>query len=95
MITKSALNENTAQSDGGAIYNGRRMTVTGCTLMGNAAQRDGGAIDSTGELTITESALTGNTAQGNGGAICLYKSKYELENCTFKDNEPGDVYEEK
>ena len=95
VITKSALNENTAQSDGGAIYNGRRMTVTGCTLMGNAAQRDGGAIDSTGELTITESALTGNTAQGNGGAICLYKSKYELENCTFKDNEPGDVYEEK
>ncbi|MEE1335303.1 hypothetical protein [Methanobrevibacter sp.] len=46
---------------------------------------------------ITESTLNNNTASGSGGAIYLDNRprKYVSENCTFKDNEPDDVYEEK
>lgn len=97
-ITESTLTGNTAKYDGGAIYNRGELTITDSTLTENTAQKYGGAIYNTGELTITESILTENTAQeGSGGAICLKEStkKYESENCTFKDNKPDDVYEEK
>ena len=92
-ITESTLNENTAES-GGAILNWGELTITESTLTKNTA-KIGGAIDNRGELTITESTLNENTAQkGDGGAIYLHKNitKYESENCTFKGNEPDDVY---
>ena len=98
-ITKTTLTENTAQKDGGAIYNWVKLTITESILTENTAQEgSGGAIyNYWGELTIHESKFTGNTAHDDGGAIYLNEStkKYESENCTFKDNKPDDVYEEK
>ena len=94
-ISKSTLTGNTAQKDGGAIYNydDGELTITFSTLNNNTAEHEGGAIRNNGSLTITESTLTKNTAL-RGGAIHLYIGgyKYESENCTFKDNEPDDVY---
>ena len=105
-IIKSALNNNIASEkygSGGAIYNSSSLTITESVLTGNTAQgteslsNGGGAINNIGgELTIHESILNNNTAKMDGGAISLKKSKkYESNNCTFKDNNPDDVYEEK
>ena len=96
-ITESTLTENTAQGSGGAIHNWEsEITITGSTLQENTAEFYGGAIHNyDGELTITDSTLNNNTAN-NGGAIYLYNATiYESENCTFKDNKPDDVYEDK
>ena len=98
-ITESTFTRNTSQgtrqsNGGGAInnYDGE-LTITLSTLNNNTAEHEGGAIRNNGSLTITESTLTKNTAL-RGGAIHLYIGgyKYESENCTFKDNEPDDVY---
>ena len=96
-ITKSALNENTAWN-GGAIYNSSgELTITDSTLNENTAWSGGAIYNSSGELTITNSTLTGNTSIWDDGAIYLeeFTKKYESNDCTFKDNKPDDVYEEK
>lgn len=91
-VDESKLCSNTSHVMGGAIHNiNASLTIAGCILNGNTANGKGGAIYNYGELTITESALNNNTAR-NGGAISLEKSaKHELNDCTFKDNEPNDV----
>jgi len=96
-ITKSTLNNNRA-TWGGAIHNWGKLTITESTLNNNRATW-GGAIHNSweGELIITESILNENTAQRYGGAIYLDKlAKYNYsKNCTFKDNDPDDVFEDK
>ena len=93
-ITDSTLNNNAAQGNGGAIKNYvGELTVTESILSGNTAESGGGAIYNWSRLTINDSILGNNTAS-KGGAIYLKKS-YESENCTFKDNKPDDVYEDK
>ena len=95
-IIESAFTENARPVWGGAIYNDEgELMINDSTLTGNTAA-DGGAIYDLGELTITESTLVENTA-GDGGAIFIGRrsKKYKSENCTFKDNKPDDVYEEK
>lgn len=101
-ITGSTLSGNTSQKDGGAIFNNGELTITGSALSGNTAEVHGGVIFNGvgGELTASDSTFTENTAQKKGGAIYLEKSilknvstKYESQNCIFKDNGPDDVYE--
>ena len=41
------------------------------------------------------SKINKNRAKSAGGGIYLQESKYESSNCTFKDNQPDDVYKEK
>ena len=96
-IASSTLSGNTSEEYGGAIRNFvGKLTITESTLNNNTSGSGGAIYNKKGELTITESTLTENTAQKYGGAICLKESKkYESENCTFKDNKPDDVYEEK
>jgi hypothetical protein len=63
--------------DGGGIYNGGAVTLTGSTLSGNTAGgRGGGIYNGLGAATFTSSALSGNTAGsglglvgGNGGGV--------------------------
>ena len=89
---------NETSYDCGAIYSWKgELKIWGSTLKENTADRYGGAIYlwNCDSLTIIESTLTGNTAKRKGGALYLKKSKYKSENCTFMDNEPDDVYEEK
>lgn len=110
-ITDSTFYENTARRMGGAISGGGELTIIGVTFTGNTAEiifpfstpplyryyLGGGAIYiMDGVLKIRDSTFTGNRACGkdvDGAAILLVNSEYESENCTFKDNKQGDVFE--
>ena len=91
MIKKSMFNKNTGR---GAIYNNGELSIVGSTFTENTSDNWGGAIQSSAKISISDSTFTENTAQEYGGAIYVYESKYESENCTFKDNKPDDVYKE-
>lgn len=96
-ITESTFTKSTAYS-GGAVYNDNgELRIIESAFTENARPVWGGAIyNDEGELMINDSTLTGNTA-ADGGAIFIGRrsKKYKSENCTFKDNKPDDVYEEK
>ena len=95
-ITESIFNNNTVKENGGAISNGGGLKITESIFNNNTARENGGAVFNSGRLEIMESIFNNNTARENGGAISLRKeSEYESNNCTFKDNTPDDVYEEK
>ncbi|MCR5261022.1 MAG: hypothetical protein K6C94_04215, partial [Candidatus Gastranaerophilales bacterium] len=61
---------NTASSNGGAIYNDKATADISAVFSGNSAQY-GGAIsnDRSGHLNIEDSTFTGNSATAYGGAI--------------------------
>ena len=96
-VFDSLLIGNIAERDGGAIYNNGELTVSDSTLTGNTADYGGAIYNWKGTLTVSGSTLDGNTAEKHGGAIYLDNDskKYESNNCTFKENKPNDVYEEK
>ena len=84
-ITKSTLNNNTADN-GGAIYNnGGELTITESTLQENMAKYGGAIHNKEGELTITSSTLTENMAKEDGGAISNY-GKLTIEDSTLSKN---------
>ena len=99
IVSDSTLIDNISQEDGGAINisHGTDLTLKNCKFINNISQEHGGAIsNSWGTLIVSRSALEGNTTEFKGGAIYLDEnSKYESNHCTFKDNKPDDVYEEK
>ena len=97
-LVSCSFEHNSSGEYGGAIHNfNGNITVTESNFAKNAAQYGGGAIGNNGgEITLTESTLEGNTAQLDGGAIYdKGKKSLGIENCTFKGNDPDDVYEEK
>ncbi len=78
-ITNCTISGNTAESEGGGIYNGYKSTlaITGCTISGNSAGDGGGILNSDqSTLTITDSTIAYNAA-GNGGGL------YNGEDCTL------------
>jgi hypothetical protein len=87
-VSNCTLSGNTAQADGGGIYNQATGTliVTDCTLVVNTAPgRDGGGIENVGTMTVSGSTLSGNYA-GGGGGIGTFDSVTTVTNCTFADN---------
>jgi len=72
-LTNSTLSENSADQDGGGIYNanGGTATLTNLTVSGNTAGDDGGGIRNAagGTLTLTNSTVSGNDAGDDGGGI--------------------------
>lgn len=96
-LTNCTLSNNSAASQGGAIFNvTSKVTLTNCTLSGNRAH-DGGAyygiqrssadqygIDNA--ATFSNCILKGNTAVDRGGAIALDNSRANLTNCTLVGN---------
>lgn len=97
-LTKIVFDENTAMTEGGAIYLEEDSsasfsdTFSGtATFYANAAV-NGGAIYSKGTLSFTENTGTiefnGNQASGNGGAIYADSGAFTLAgNVNFKNNE--------
>lgn len=86
--------DNNVANCGGAIGNKGKLTMRGSDLSNNDVWKwgSGGGIYNEGaELVIDGSVFKENPRN----AIYLIKSRYESNNCTFKDNEHGDVYEEK
>ena len=67
------LTDNSAGSNGGAVYASQgTLTVTG-DLTGNHADYDGGAIYAQTTTVTVNGNLTDNSAGRDGGAICLYQ----------------------
>ena len=95
-ITESIFMKNTALA-GGAIGSKGELTITESRFIKNTAENYGGAIINDAKLSIKDSILTNNTAKKEGGAIDLSLGTYEYEsnNCTFKDNKPNNVYEQR
>ena len=96
-LSNSEINNNQTNYDGGGICNKFKIHITNCKLHNNTVKnRNGGAICNFGDLRILESSLNENTAKRNGGAIWYNdEDKVMINNCTFKDNKPNDVYNEK
>ncbi len=69
-IFTTELSNNSAVSDGGAIFfaGTKTMNLLSLQLAYNRA-RTGGAIFSSGSLNITDTNLTSNRADSDGGAI--------------------------
>lgn len=87
-LTDCTLSNNSALSQGGAIFNlSGNVTLTNCTLSGNQAH-DGGAYNGTyaGLATFSNCILKGNAAVDRGGAIVLYTASVKLTNCTLIGN---------
>jgi hypothetical protein len=68
-IVQSTVSGNTADYDGGGIYNAGAATVTNTTISNNTASKNGGGIANTsaGSLAIMNSTMSGNAAYNGGG----------------------------
>ncbi|MDR2502712.1 MAG: hypothetical protein LBC78_05640, partial [Oscillospiraceae bacterium] len=77
-IKNSTISNNTARSDGAALYafNSGLITISDSSLTGNKASRFGGAISSHAEIVITNTLIDNNESADNGGAI--YMRNYPL-----------------
>ncbi len=72
VFTTNKATGTAAESNGGAIWTSRALTLTDSTFTGNQALKttgDGGAIFTSAALTLINTGFTGNTAGNNGGAI--------------------------
>ena len=67
-IRNSTLKRNSA-TDGGAIYNGKTLSISDTLLENNAATENGGAIYNIETLTVNNITFNNNSAAQNGGAI--------------------------
>ncbi len=65
----SIFKNNTATTDGGAIYNAGTIADLAGTYATNSATGNGGAINNTGTITTFAGTYTANSATGNGGAL--------------------------
>jgi List-Bact-rpt repeat protein/fibronectin type III domain protein/NHL repeat-containing protein/galactose oxidase-like protein len=74
-VTAASINglaiTNGNASEGGGIYNGGSLTVTGSTFTGNTAITEGGGIFNDGTLAVASSTFSGNQASNSyaGGGI--------------------------
>jgi predicted outer membrane repeat protein len=82
---------NTATSNGGAIYNYlSTLSITNSTFTGNSAGGGGGAIkNDNGTLTVSNSTFSGNSASVGGAIIALGASITTVRNSTFSGNSAG------
>jgi predicted outer membrane repeat protein len=86
-VTNSTLSGNSAEDEGGAIYNlVDTLTITNSTLSDNTAVRGGAIYIHVGTpLTITNSTFSDNTALA-GGAIYNHAGTLRVNSSTFSGN---------
>ena len=82
--TNNTFTNNTANYNGGAIYNAGTFTVDNSIFKDNNAQ-SGGAIYNNNNLIITNSTLSNNTAL-NGGAFYNYDATLNVIRNTITNN---------
>ncbi len=85
-VSNSKFERNTAQSNGGAIYNTAQGTqIENCNFTDNSVlNSNGGAVYSTGAgLTVTECIFDGNTAPGTGNDIFSNGANSVIEESSF------------
>jgi len=93
VILNSAVSSNSADNDGGGIYNtdSGTVTLTDSTVSSNSAGRDGGGVYNTnsgGMVTLDASTVNGNNATSNGsnGGGIYNDSMAILKNSTISGN---------
>ncbi len=89
-MTDSAFADNTAVSNGGALYSAGVATVAS-SLFERSQATNGGAIENVGTIELTNATLSGNRASGEGGAIRSLGEAANLvvRNSTITDNTAG------
>ncbi len=93
-IIASAILNNTADNDAGAIYSNGTVNIVDSTITGNRAlgvvpgAGRGGAIMMTGYgvLTLMQTNLAGNIAANGGGAIFLANRESKISDSAFSGN---------
>lgn len=84
-IDSSTIQDNTASTDGGGIYNGGTLTVNRSVIAGNTSASLGGGIHNLGRVTVQDSTFRSNTAGFDGGGLNTY-GKAKVTGSTFQDN---------
>ncbi len=93
-IINSMFDGNSAQSQGGALWNDGILHIEEGTFSGNSSEGTGGAIknDGSGKLTIAASSFSGNISEGWGGAIDSFggfgttTGSLDIAGTSFTDN---------
>ena len=90
-IRESSFQGNTAEKDGGAIYNDAgKMSISRTSFIQNTSTENGGAIFNNADLTITTGTVFGDENKGNiannGGAI------YNASKLTIAADEDNQIY---
>ncbi|MDE7291495.1 MAG: hypothetical protein K2N58_05560 [Treponemataceae bacterium] len=62
---------NFAGNGGGIFFNGKRLEMTGCEVIGCEAKNGGGVYVNSGTFTAEKCAFSGNIAKEDGGAIYI------------------------
>ena len=89
-LTGCNLNDNSASTSGGSIYNAGTLNDINSTFSGNSAP-DGGAIYNSGnKASFIGSSFTGNSASSNGGALFNNGRPMTVTSSKFNDNTSND-----
>ena len=83
IFSKSQANQ------GGGIFNGGTLTLTGCTLTSDGASDAGGGLYNGNFATLTGCTFTASTATNGGGIYNLVNSTAALTNCVLTANSAG------
>jgi VCBS repeat-containing protein len=68
-VMTTTLSLNSAENNGGGIWNEGAFTIESSTLEGNTSNRDGGGIWNLGNLTVTASDILSNSVLMDGGGV--------------------------
>jgi uncharacterized repeat protein (TIGR01451 family)/CSLREA domain-containing protein len=68
-LTDSSLAENSADTNGGAIFNASTLSIDRSILSANVASGSGGGLYNAGTATLTNATLSGNSATSLGGGV--------------------------
>ena len=71
---------------GGAIYNGDRLTLTGCVVKDNSADHGGGIGNRFAELEMIDCTVSGNSGREFGGGIYSAASETTIRSSTISGN---------
>ena len=97
-VYRSFLQGNSANGDGGAIWNSGTLTLSDSLLTGNTTSGGGGAVytayyaNTTGNppsLTLHNDTIAANLAAGNGGGIWAFAGPIVLDNTIVDGNSSG------
>jgi Trypsin-like peptidase domain/TIR domain len=99
-IRDSTITDNFSYYNGGSIYNGAYLTISGSTISDNSflsvpgpdTTKNGGGIanDMGATLIIKDSTIAGNTAGHSGGGIANLGGILTITNSTIAGNTAGD-----
>lgn len=91
-VRNSIFSSNTANKDGGGIFNANNgnVTVTGSTFSANSTIGFGGGINNLGSLIVTSSTFTQNLASNGGGITNSFNGSVSVTGSTLNGNSVSD-----